>query len=87
MDSLTLDIKNLYPSSYDKYTSENFIFVVTSFAAAGDSNNGSYRTAYCTISINYNNTTGILTVNELGRHIGGTDDVYAKVTGGYLLLI
>ena len=85
-DTLTIDVKSMFPNKYTQYTSDDFIFVTTGIAGWSDRNNDNVNGISLSVTINYSNSTGILTITGLGQHVGGSDDLAIRVTSGYILL-
>ncbi len=85
--SFTVDVKSLYPDTYQNYTTDNFLFVRTQIYTFCDNNNSSEYKIGATMELSYNAETGILTVSGIGKDNGSGDDVEVATTTGYVLLV
>lgn len=83
--SYTVNVKSSLPSVYNKLTSSNFRFIVSTVYAFGDNDNSDEATVACSPACSYNASTGILTVTGLCNCNYDNDDVSVCVTSGYVL--
>ena len=83
--SYTVNIKSSLPSVYNKLSSSNFRFIVSTVYAFGDNDNSDEATVACSPACSYNASTGILTVTGLCNCNYKGDDVSVCVTSGYVL--
>ncbi len=83
--SYTVNVKSSLPSVYNKLSSSNFRFIVSTVYAFGDNENANEATVACSPACSYNASTGILTVTGLCNCNYSGDDVSVCVTSGYVL--